>query len=345
MTPRTPWLLCPALALLTLFGEQLHADTLASNLSESNDSTGDFVISSDPYSHLGAAFKTPSTGSFTLESVTLPLKISAADNGNPLLIRIHRVDGLPDENNFEPGTGGAPITLTSPSFSTSGSFSNYTFTTAGIPLDTDTWYWITAETIGTGAYEWGVTSSTAATPDPIFPGFSQYNDFDSVWENFIDTEFIPLFEVTGTATGVETYATWSGGASQTADANNDGVTNLMAYALGAADINVNARSLLPTLTKQIGGGYKYTVPASPRTDVTYQIQMSTSTTLAGSAWTAGVLATGGILAQKTGAGAWTESVLGTEPNGIAVTPTANGVEVVDTNNTSRRFWRLVVSVP
>ncbi|MCU0747973.1 MAG: autotransporter-associated beta strand repeat-containing protein [Akkermansiaceae bacterium] len=43
------------------------------------------------------------------------------------------------------------------------------------------------------------------------------------------------------------YATWSGGAPADGDANNDGVENAVAWALGAADPAENAIGLLPTL--------------------------------------------------------------------------------------------------
>jgi autotransporter-associated beta strand protein len=43
------------------------------------------------------------------------------------------------------------------------------------------------------------------------------------------------------------YATWSGGAPADGDANNDGVENAIAWALGAADPAENAIGLLPTL--------------------------------------------------------------------------------------------------
>lgn len=48
------------------------------------------------------------------------------------------------------------------------------------------------------------------------------------------------------------YADWSGGAVFDADANGDGVSNGLAFLLGAADISVSARSLLPTVSSSGG---------------------------------------------------------------------------------------------
>lgn len=46
------------------------------------------------------------------------------------------------------------------------------------------------------------------------------------------------------------YDTWSGGAAFDADANGDGVSNGLAWILGAADRNAHALSLLPAITAQ-----------------------------------------------------------------------------------------------
>jgi hypothetical protein len=48
------------------------------------------------------------------------------------------------------------------------------------------------------------------------------------------------------------YAEWSGGAAFDADANGDGVSNGMAFLLGAADTSVNACSLLPGVSRSGG---------------------------------------------------------------------------------------------
>jgi len=49
------------------------------------------------------------------------------------------------------------------------------------------------------------------------------------------------------------YDTWSGGASFDGDANNDGVSNGMAFLLGAGGPNDDALGLLPTVTESAGG--------------------------------------------------------------------------------------------
>ncbi|HSH16191.1 MAG TPA: autotransporter-associated beta strand repeat-containing protein, partial [Verrucomicrobiae bacterium] len=48
------------------------------------------------------------------------------------------------------------------------------------------------------------------------------------------------------------YATWSGGAAFAADANGDGVSNGMAFLLGAANPSTNAIGLLPAVTQNSG---------------------------------------------------------------------------------------------
>jgi hypothetical protein len=53
------------------------------------------------------------------------------------------------------------------------------------------------------------------------------------------------------------FTTWSGGAAFDADTNNDGIENGLAFLLGAADVNVNANSLLPAPT-QSGGALTLT---------------------------------------------------------------------------------------
>jgi hypothetical protein len=53
------------------------------------------------------------------------------------------------------------------------------------------------------------------------------------------------------------FTTWSGGAAFNADTNNDGIENGLAFLLGAADVNVNANSLLPAPT-QSGGALTLT---------------------------------------------------------------------------------------
>ena len=53
------------------------------------------------------------------------------------------------------------------------------------------------------------------------------------------------------------YPTWSGGAAYTADANSDGVSNGLAWLLGAANPNADATGLLPGVTRT-GSGLQMT---------------------------------------------------------------------------------------
>jgi hypothetical protein len=56
-------------------------------------------------------------------------------------------------------------------------------------------------------------------------------------------------------TGGPTYATWSSGLPADGDANNDGVQNGVAWALGAADPNANAIGLLPVIDNSTDPNY------------------------------------------------------------------------------------------
>ncbi|PAW67953.1 MAG: hypothetical protein B9S30_06565, partial [Verrucomicrobiia bacterium Tous-C5FEB] len=60
--------------------------------------------------------------------------------------------------------------------------------------------------------------------------------------------FVISLSGTGTGTGQTAFAAWAGGATFNADANGDGVSNGLAWILGAADVSTNARSLLPTVS-------------------------------------------------------------------------------------------------
>ena len=51
-----------------------------------------------------------------------------------------------------------------------------------------------------------------------------------------------------TGTGQTAFDAWAGGATFNADANGDGVSNGLAWILGAANVSTNARSLLPTVS-------------------------------------------------------------------------------------------------
>ena len=59
-------------------------------------------------------------------------------------------------------------------------------------------------------------------------------------------------ELVVSGVGSDPYATWSGGAAFNADANNDGVKNGLAWLLGAANKDVNATGLLPSVSESAG---------------------------------------------------------------------------------------------
>lgn len=70
---------------------------------------------------------------------------------------------------------------------------------------------------------------------------------DVVGNALINTSAIPDDT---TLTVNSSYTAWAGGAAFTADANNDGVTNGLAWLLGAANASVNAGGLLPVPTRE-----------------------------------------------------------------------------------------------
>lgn len=334
LTPRILFARCLRVLVAWMALQQaLLSATLVSNLAE--DDSGGTTEFGEGYT-LASAFKTPASGVYTLTGVVLPLKV--LNNESPLIVKIYSVAGTPnattEANN--PGTGTLQATLSSPSFVNSSQFADYLFTSAGLSLQADTWYWIVVETVGNGVYDWSYTlsssfSGTAGTS--IFNGYS--DNRGSGWGIFDPAEngSPQRFQVQATAPAGPTYATWSGGLAAGDDANKDGISNLMAYALGAANPTEYARNRLASFTK-VTGGYQYTVASTTRSDVLYEIQVST--TLAGSSWASGVLA------RKAAGASW---VAGDITSGITITPTTDGVTVVDTNTGSKRFWRLSVSLP
>ena len=79
-----------------------------------------------------------------------------------------------------------------------------------------------------------------------------------------------------TTAAADPYTTWSGGAAFYADANNDGVSNGLAFLLGAADVNANANGLLPA-PSQSGGALVLTFAmrnAAARGTASLQVQHS-----------------------------------------------------------------------
>lgn len=330
LTPRILFLRClPVLFAWMCVQPTLWPTTLVSNLDET-DSGEQYAIPSGYL--LASAFKTPTSGTYTLTGIVLPLRVR--DNTSPLVVRIYSVAGTPDSTGaYNPGTGTLQATLSSPAFTVdANNYVEYLFTSTGLSLQSNTWYWITVETSGSGEYVWSYTPSSSFSGTAgasVFNGYSE--NLGSSWDTYDNSP--QRFAVQATAPSGPTYATWSGGLPTTEDANKDGISNLMAYALGAANPTEYARSRLASFTK-VTGGYQYAVASTTRSDVLYEIQVST--TLAGSSWATGVLA------RKTAGGSWTA---GDITSGITVTPTTDGVTVVDTNGGSKRFWRLAVSLP
>ncbi|MFK7909811.1 MAG: hypothetical protein AB8F34_04330 [Akkermansiaceae bacterium] len=83
------------------------------------------------------------------------------------------------------------------------------------------------------------------------------------------------------------YDSWAGGASFADDTNEDGVSNGMAWALGAADVNANAADLLPTYDYSTDPNYiictfRRADEANDHSDTTMVVQYGT--TLGSSSW-------------------------------------------------------------
>ena len=81
-----------------------------------------------------------------------------------------------------------------------------------------------------------------------------------------------------TGTGQTAFEAWSGGATFNADANGDGVSNGLAWILGAADTTANARSLLPTVSSS-GTNMVYTfkrIQASINANTALTIELGTT---------------------------------------------------------------------
>jgi len=119
----------------------------------------------------------------------------------------------------------------------------------------------TAAALTTSGTTWTLVDVATRTFDLAFSvtGFTEIND---VWTRTEGSDIWEFKEATGILTlnpsGVTNpYTTWSGGAPFGADANFDGVTNGLAFLLGAASPTANATGLLPKVT-QSGGNLELT---------------------------------------------------------------------------------------
>ena len=91
-----------------------------------------------------------------------------------------------------------------------------------------------------------------------------------------------------------TYATWSGGAAADGDANGDGVTNAVAYALGASNVNENAIGRLPGFNNSDPSNFVFTFNRSDaaEADTSTTITVEYGSDLSG--WTTAVNGVGGV---------------------------------------------------
>lgn len=126
------------------------------------------------------------------------------------------------------------------------------------------------------------------------------------------------------------YEAWSEGLEQPgemADANGDGVPNLLAYALGAEDGNAPATRLAP----ESGGGNAFTVPFSDRPDLAYRVELSADLL----SWHA--------VATRSAEGGWTLNPdSGYSGQGNLTIQGGSPIVFRDGTEAPRRFWRLAV---
>jgi hypothetical protein len=128
------------------------------------------------------------------------------------------------------------------------------------------------------------------------------------------------------------YAAWSAGMAdpgEAADPNGDGISNLLAYALGASGENASTDEILP---RQEGQGFL--VPYSGRVDLIYEIERSLNL----SAWF--------VVARKNLGNAWALNAASGYPHQASMTLSSVGGSAwrfADATSLSRGFWRLRVT--
>jgi autotransporter-associated beta strand protein len=116
-----------------------------------------------------------------------------------------------------------------------------------------------------------------------------------------------------TGTGQTAFEAWSGGATFNADANGDGVSNGLAWILGAADTTANARSLLPTVSSS-GTNMVYTfkrIQASINANTALTIELGTTLSAWPTTYTVGIDDAGstlGVTIAKNSPSAGTDTV-------------------------------------
>lgn len=128
------------------------------------------------------------------------------------------------------------------------------------------------------------------------------------------------------------YVAWSAGMGDpggAADPNGDGISNLLAFALGAAGGNAPTNGILPRQEER-----GFLVPYSGRTDLTYEIERSLNL----SAWF--------VVARKTPGNSWALHAASGYPLQAGVSLTAAGTSAWrfdDATTAMRGFWRLRVT--
>jgi autotransporter-associated beta strand protein len=101
------------------------------------------------------------------------------------------------------------------------------------------------------ADDWAAAGTIDLATTGIFLGNTYDDDTNESVEGGTWSGTITLtYDMVGAGTP---YENWAGGALFDGDENGDGVSNGLAFLLGAAGPNVNALGLLPTVTKSAGG--------------------------------------------------------------------------------------------
>jgi hypothetical protein len=125
-----------------------------------------------------------------------------------------------------------------------------------------------------------------------------------------------------------TYADWSGGSSPAEDPNNDGVPNLLAYAIGAVAPASDAASRLP----RVDPDGSFTLGDSSKTDVLYEVRLSED------------LVTWYSVAIKSPGGSWTLNPSSGYSQQANITLSGSAaVSVRDSTPAPKKFWRLRVA--
>ena len=198
-------------------------------------------------------------------------------------------------------------------------------------------YSITSGSLPPGLH---LSSNGVLSGTPTSAGTGSFRDITITASNGFNTDAtqtFPLSAVTAVSYYLAGFGLTGPNAALTADPNADGVTNLMAYALGLNPTVQSANSLPQGKIKNYNGVSYESIAftrSSVATDLTYIVEVSSDL----SHWTTVATSSGG--AATTGPGFVGET--GTAPNYLVE---ARDTQLVGDPNAPRRFLRLRVTSP